>query len=795
VGQLQIGAALLFLALGAVLALPMRVQLALPDQGLLDALAYNQLFTMHGSVMVFLFALPAVQGIAVYLLPAMLGARDLPFPRLAAFSFWVYAFAGALFCVTLLFGMAPEGGAVPATPLASYRHTPSVSEDFWLACIALMHASILAGAVQVTVATLRTRAPGMRLVRMPLYAWGMLIGALATAAAFAPLLIATALLVLERVLHWPFFISEKGGDPMLFQRLFWLSGDGWAHAVFVPLAGMISTMVPALARARLVGYGWLVAALSAAAFLAVSGWLVRMFAGGQAPGILDASGLLSLAIAVPAAIHLFAWLATFRRGQARLNVPTLFLLGCFFNVSLGVLAGAFLALPQLAGQAHDSYFVVGQLHYLLGGGLLFALFAALYYWAPLAFGRCLSETVGRVAFVLLFCGVQLAHFPMLMLGLAGMPRRVYTYAPGLGWEGWNLLAAAGAALLTAGACLVAANLVAHLVRGRAVGHGNPWGAATLEWLDRGGAQALPEVRSRYPLWDQAAVRAKAGAERDARADIPGPNCVTAVLVTSARAARPEYLLATPQTSWLPLLTAAALAGAAFLLALQSAALASIAAVLALCGAMSWLWRTERIAAQDSNASKGSPPAHGSGSRSHSWWAMTVLLGIDAAAFLALVAAYLRLWLSGDGNWPPLEQPLPVLSSGAGGVVLWATSSALFAYAGAVLGERRRLLSVLGVALAVNLAALAVTVHGLVAAGFSPQAHAYSAAVGALLGYQALHGAAVVLMIFYLAARACAALVGPWQRTTFDNVRLFYHYAVAQGIATAALLYMFPRIAG
>jgi cytochrome c oxidase subunit I+III len=793
IGLLQVGTAVLFLALGGVLALLLRAQLAQPDNVLLDGIAYNQVFTMHGSVMVFLFALPVLQGIAVSLLPAMLGARDLPFPRLAAFSYWVYALGGGLFCATLLFGVAPDSGWIPVTPLASYRHSPSVNADLWLAWMALMQVSVLGGVVQVIVATLRTRTPGMSLMRMPIYAWSMMLAAFAAAVAFAPLLIATGLLVLERALHWPFFIPEKGGDPLLFQRLFWLAGAAPAHALFLPLAGMVSMMVPALAGARLVGYGWVVAALVAGAVLAATSWVARVFVGVPPQGLLDVPAAASLAIAVPGAIHLFAWLATFRRGRARLNVPTLFLLGCFFNVSLGVLAGAVVALPPLAGQAQDSYFAVAHLHYLLVGGLMFALVAALYYWAPLAFGRCLSEPAGCTAFVLMFAGMQLAHLPMFVLGLAGMPRRIYTYTAALGWDGWNLVATAGAAILALGVCVVVADLLWHLVR-RATGpHRNPWGAPSLEWRQWDGADRQPpRVHSRYPLWDQAVP----SGEPLAGPALEEAKCSRVTLVTSACAAQPQYVLALPAASWLPLLTATALAVMAFCLALQLDVLASVAAASALGAAGAWCWRTDRHAPHAAGGleTKHGRPAYGSAARSHSWWAMAVLLAVDAAAFLSLVVAYLRLWLAGEGIWPPLDQALPALSSGAGGVVLWVTSSVLFAYAGSMLGQRRRVLPLLGVALLVNVGALAVVAQGLMAAGLMPHAHAYSAMVSAMLGYQALHGAAVAMMVGYLMLRASAGLLGAHQRSTLENVRLFYHYAVGQGIVAAALLYMFPRLA-
>jgi cytochrome c oxidase subunit I+III len=796
IGLLHLGTALVFLCIGGILGLLLRSQLALPATALLSAASYNQLFTMHGVALIFLFAVPGVQAIGICLLPAMLGARGLPFPRLAAYAFWLYATGGSLLCATLLWSVAPDSGWALALPLASYQHSPSISVDFWIAGTAVLEVSAIAGAIQLLVAALRTRAPGMSLSRMPAYAWSVLVASAVTIVGFAPLLLADVLLAFERAFHWPFFLVGKGGDPLLWQRLFWLSSHPDAGLLFIPIAGLVSTMAPALARTRLIGPRWVVAAISAAGALSLAAWVAPLLDPMAAADAGWVQAAVNLAFAVPGGVLLGAWIATFARGRARLSVPVLWLLGAFVAFTIGGMTGLMSALPPLAGHAGNSYFAVAKLHYMLIGGLLFPLFAALYYWAPAAAGRQLSARLGGIAFALAFVGLHLGFLPMYLLGLSGMPARLYTYPAGLGWEQLNLAASGGALVLALGVGLVLLDLLLHFRLHHKV-DSNPWEAPSLEWLprDASGIRSIPTVSSSYPLWDQPGLAREV--EEGAHWLPAAADGSVTQLISSARIARPQYRLKLPYRDRLGPLAAAATALAAFMIAMKLRIPATGMLLLAAAAVAVWLWRCDRPALVRSVADddgRGTLPGDPVGPRSHSWFGVGALLVADAALFVSIGMAYFFVWFGGPGPWPPLGQPLPILTAGVGAVVLWVTSSALFAYAGPALAARSRAIAALAAAAIVHIAALAVTLYGFLSVGLAPQVHAYAALAATLLAYQTLHAVAILATIVFLSARIHAGLLDATHRITYENARLIFHYTVVQGVVAVAVLYVFPRIA-
>jgi cytochrome c oxidase subunit I+III len=554
IGQLYIGTAFLFMLLGGALALVMRTQLALPEAGLVGADTYNQLFTMHGTVMMFLFAVPVVEAFSVYLLPNMLGARDLPFPRLSAYAYWAYAFGGLAFYATVFVGLAPDGGWFMNPPLTSRNHSPGLNADFWLLGIGFIEISAIAGAVELIVGLLMTRAPGMTLGRLPVYAWAMLVVGLMIVFAFPAVIAGTALLELERAFDWPFFDAARGGDPLLWQHLFWFFGHPEVYIIFLPAAGMVSTIVPVAARTPLIGRRAIVVALVAVGAISFLLWAHHMFTAGLGTLSLSFVSAASLAIAVPAAVQVYAWIGTIWRGRLRLDAQGLFILGFLFTFVIGGLTGVMLAVLPFDWQAHDSYFVVAHLHYVLFGGVVFPLFAALYHWLPLANGHRLSERLGRWVFGLTFVGFHVAFFPQHLLGLAGMPRRVYTYAAGLGWDGANLVSTIGAYMIAAGVALLAVDVARTLGRPKRE-HGDPWRAATLEWLpaEHFNTSSIPQVESHDPLWQQPSLHAEV-----TQGGHWLPTSVTGLretlLTTPVRAAL-DRLVVLPGPSWLPLVAA------------------------------------------------------------------------------------------------------------------------------------------------------------------------------------------------------------------------------------------------
>ncbi len=438
VGPLFVATALLFFVLAGLLALIIRAQLAFPGLTLVDPGTYNQLFTMHGTVMMFLFAVPAVEAVAITLLPSMIGSRELPFPRLGAYAFMIYLIGGLCFYCSIFFGIAPDGGWFMYPPLTSKAYSPGINTDMYLLGIGFIEISAIAGAIELIVGILRCRAPGMTLGRMPIYAWGILVFAVMVIFAFPAVIIASTLLELERAFNWPFFLPERGGDPMLWQHLFWFFGHPEVYVIFLPAAAMASMIVPAMAGARLVGHSMVAAALVGTGFLSFGLWVHHMYTTGIPPLSLSFFAAAGFAVSIPSGLQVFAWIATFASARRRIQftTPSLFILGFLFIFTLGGLTGVMVSVTPFDWQAHDTYFIVAHLHYVLIGGMVFPLFAGLYYWAP-AVGRQLSERLGKTAFWLMFIGTNLTFFPMHISGFMGMPRRIYTFPSGFGLELWS----------------------------------------------------------------------------------------------------------------------------------------------------------------------------------------------------------------------------------------------------------------------------------------------------------------------------------------------------------------------
>ncbi len=795
IGLFYVGAALLFLVLGGILALMMRLQLAVPENDLIDFDLYNQLFTMHGSVMMFLFAVPVVEAIGILLLPAMLGARDLPFPRLSAYAFWAYFVGGLVFFATIFFDVAPDGGWFMYPPLTSFEFSPGLRSDFWLLGIGFIEISAIAGAIEIVVGILRTRPPGMTLDKMPVYVWAMLIVGGMIIFGFPPVILATALLELERAFHWPFFIAEQGGDPVLWQHLFWLFGHPDVYIIFLPAAGLVSMIVPTMAQIPLVGYRWVVLAIVATGFISFALWVHHMFATGMPHLTTSFFSAASMAVAIPAGIQVFAWIATLRRGRVQLATPTWFILGFFGIFVLGGLTGVMLAVAPYDWQVHDTYFVVAHLHYVLIGGMVFPVFAGIYYWAPFVSGRPLSERMGKWACGLMFGGFNLAFFPMHISGLLGMPRRVWTYSDTLGWDIWNLLSTIGAFVLAAGFFIALLDLLLHLRPAGKV-NVNPWNAGTLEWLplDNYGVRSIPRITSREPLWDTPSLR-----EEVDRGQHYLPNTVTGhreTIVTSPIDARPEYLLKLPGPSWLPVLAGVGTAAFFLFLTVKMFVASALGGIVALVSIFKWLWKSEPApTAKLYHIGEGIElPDHASGSKSHSWWAMVVLMLVDGSIFASLVFAYFYLWTITQG-WPPAPFDIPSLSWTVGCALLWSLSSLLFAIAKVLLRKAASRAAICGVivsAILCVIAAFATNMHTFTTANVQPAEHAYGAVIYALLAWQGLHGVLLALMGSYTIARLIAGLLDDRRRNTFDNTRLMWHYSVAQGVVALAVLQV-PRL--
>ena len=637
-----------FFLIAGVLALLVRMQLIIPENTFLDSETYNQVFTMHGTIMMFLFAIPMLEGFAVYLIPLMIGARDLVFPRLGAFGYYCYLFGGIIVLSSFIFDAAPMGGWFMYVPLSTSAYTEGLSADFWLIGITLAEIASVTAAVEIIAAILCSRAPGMSLTKMPILMWYLLVTGFMIAIGFPPLIIGSILLEAERLLGLPFFDPVLGGDPLLWQHLFWLFGHPEVYIIFLPAAGMVATMLPVFVGKPLFGYGFAVAAVITMGFLSFGLWAHHMFATGLPIMSLSLFSAASTMVAVPTGVQIFCFIATLTLGRPRLTVPMLFILGFLFIFVLGGLTGVMLAAVPFNLQAHDSYFVVAHLHYVLIGGFVFPMFGALYYWVPHFTGRMMSETLGKWAFWLMFSGFNLAFFMMHLTGMRGMPRRIATYPEGLGWDRLNLLSTVGAFILAAGILVFIIDFFRHQRTGKPAGR-DPWRAATLEWLYPPRApgynfRAIPEIKSRQPLWDQPELTRGDPAEiegalreaRDHRRETIGCDPVSG---------EPIQILRLPHPTWFPLISAVGLA-VTFLGALVSIySMSGVGAVITLIGFTGWFWEPSDSGAMRNTGIRDGLelPVNAVEKRSHLYIGTVGTLLILYALFASILFAGLYLW--------------------------------------------------------------------------------------------------------------------------------------------------------
>jgi cytochrome c oxidase subunit I len=541
-----------FFLAGGLEAAAMRLQLSGPDHHVLGPEAYNQAFSMHGLTMIFLFVAPMLSGFANYMLPLQLGARDMAFPRLNALSYWIYLAAGIFLYVGLARGTAPDDGWFNYVPLSTDSAGPNI--DYYGLGLIFLGISTTAGAVNFLVTTAKLRAPGMSVSRIPLFCWAMVATSIAVIFAIPALTLACFFLELERIYGFHFYDAAAGGRPLLWQHLFWIFGHPDVYIIFLPAVGIVGSIIPTFSRRPMVARTWVALATLATGLLGFGVWAHHMFATGltQVAAIIVAAA--SMMIAIPSGIQVFAWISTLATGRPVLRTPLLFILGFVVVFVIGGLTGVMFAAIPFDQQVTDSYFVVAHFHYVLFGGAVFPILAALHYWLPKISGRLLSERLGQISFWLVFVGFNLTFFPMHISGLLGMPRRVYTYPSGMGWDTLNLLSSIGAVIVVVGLVSVLANIVWSLVAGRVAGP-DPWGGDTLEWTTSSpppphNFESIPIVRSPQPNWDPPV---EGDEERVAL------RLEHSTLTTSPITGRLEVEQAVPASSMAPLVVAAGLA--------------------------------------------------------------------------------------------------------------------------------------------------------------------------------------------------------------------------------------------
>jgi cytochrome c oxidase subunit I len=511
-GIMYICTGLLFFAVAGLEASIMRWQLAFPNHDVVSPAVFNRLFTMHGTTMVFLVGMPIILGLANYLIPLMIGARDLAFPRLNAFGFWLSLFGGLLLYFSYLggegltgAGTAPDVGWFAYAPLTERAFSRGHSTDYWILSLLVGGIGSVATSINIVTTVCCMRCKGMTLARMPLFVWLLLVVAGMILFVMPPLTAAQLMLLLDRYLGARFFDTQAGGSALLWQHFFWIFGHPEVYVLMLPGFAAASEIIPVFSRKPMFGYAAMVGATLAIAFIGMGVWAHHMFTVGMSTMANTFFAASTMLIAVPTGIKIFNWLATMYGGKIRFATPMLFCIGFLFQFLCAGLTGIMLAASPFDWQLSDSYFVVAHFHYVLIGGLLFTIFAAIHYWFPKATGKMLSETLGQWHFWLLVIGFNLTFGPQHIAGILGMPRRIYTYAPGRGWELWNLLSSVGVVFQALAVLCFVWNVIRALRQGPPAGD-DPWDAWTLEWTTTSpppeyNFETLPEVQSRRPLWD------------------------------------------------------------------------------------------------------------------------------------------------------------------------------------------------------------------------------------------------------------------------------------------------------
>jgi cytochrome c oxidase subunit I+III len=803
IGLRLLGTGFFFVLLGGSFdSLAMRLQLAVPENSLIGPQLYNELFTNHGSVTMFLVILPIFEGFAILLLPLVLGTREMPFPRLGAFGYWTFLFGGLLYYSATLFQLVPDAGWFAYTPLSGPTFSPDLAIDFWILGLGVAEVGAIAAAVEIIIGVLKMRAPGMTLTRMPLFAWSVLVMAFMILFAFTPLIIGSLLLELDRGFGTEFFNPVLGGSSLLWQHLFWIFGHPEVYIQFIPATGVVSMILPAMTRHRIVGYTWLVGAMVAIGFLSYGLWAHHMFTVGLPTLVLSFFAAASMAIAIPAGVQIVAWVSTIWAGRPVWKTPFLFVVGFLVVFVIGGITGVMVASVPFDMQAHDSYFVVGHLHYVLIGGVAFPIFAGIYYWFPKFTGKLLDERLGRWNFWLMFVGVNLAFFPMHIVGLMGMPRRIYTYEAGLGWETYNLLSTIGVLIIVPGIAVFVWNVIRSYRRGEPAGN-NPWGADSLEWATTSppaehGWSIVPIVHSRHPLWDQDDLHSgPPPLERFVRGLAAWPLRWRAAVIVGTASGRPQEVFRVADPSIWPLITAGGvlIIFLCELIKLRLGIAAGVAVIIA--GMIGWTWPQPPPITEEEEAAferTHRVPVNAGGSVVVAAWGTGIAILFFAIALASLLLSYFYLRLE-NPQWPPPGVTIPPLTQALVAAALMVLSVV------AVHAALRRVrdadqggfLRALGATLLLAGAGAVVQARDISGMAIGPGSHAYGSVFATLTGFAnvVLAGALIMLtMILYWALRGQYTVR---RHANIANVRMLHTGAVIMWLVTFGTLYLGPLL--
>jgi cytochrome c oxidase subunit 1 len=781
IGILYAVSAFAFFLVGGLEALLIRLQLARPDSRVIAAETFNQLFTMHGTTMVFLALMPLSAAFFNYLVPLQIGARDVAFPRLNAFSFWVFLLGGLFINSSFVLGAAPHAGWFGYATLTEKPFSIGPHTDFWLLGLMFLGVSSVVSALNFLTTILNLRAPGMTFLRMPVFVWNTLVTSVLIVLAFPPITVALVLLMFDRFFSTSFYLPAGGGSPVLWQHLFWIFGHPEVYILILPAMGIVSEVIPTFARKPLFGYVAIVYATSLIGFFGFGVWAHHMFAVGMGPIADSAFALTSMIIAVPTGIKIFNWLATLWGGALRFRTPLYFSVGFIAMFTIGGLSGIMHASPPIDLQQTDTYFVVAHLHYVLFGGTVLGLFSGVYYWWPKATGRMLDERLGKIHFWLMLAGMNLAFFPMHFLGMMGMPRRIYTYAPGLGWDTWNLVATVGALGIGLSVLVFLWNAVTSAVRGpRAAA--DPWDGRTLEWAIPSPPPAynfaiLPEIRRRDALW------------LTKHPDARGPGLADPAVLTAPQG--PVHM--PPPSAW-PLLTGLAMvvltAGA-----LVHPAVVALGALLT-AGSVFAL-ALEHLPARAAHAGHDDAVIGTTGldHRKIGTWAF---LGSECLFFGSLIATYLVY------KGRSLTGPFPHDHAGVPGILnipltsistfdlLMSSFSMVLAVAAIERGDLRATRRWLALTVAGGVIFLGFQAYEFtefVHAGLGLTTNLFANTFYVMVGFHGAHVSVGVLWLAALLVLVARGRIGPAQAVLVDVAGLYWHFVDVVWIAIFTLVYL------
>jgi cytochrome c oxidase subunit 1 len=507
IGKLYFSTASLFFLLGGIEALFIRVQLMAPNMNFISAQTYNEMFTMHATTMIFMAVMPMSAAFFNYLIPLQIGARDVVFPRLNAFSYWLFLFGALYMNASFFIGAFPDGGWFGYANLSGAKYSPGLSMDFWTIGLLILGTSSLAASINFITTIFNLRAPGMTLFRMPVFTWMSLVVQFLLALSLPMITVGLILLMFDRNYGTNFYFPPNGGDPLLWQHLFWLFGHPEVYILILPAFGLVSEVIPTFSRKPLFGAPFVIFSGIAIGFIGFGVWSHHMFTVGLGPVADAAFSVTTMIIAVPTAVKIFNWIATMWGGKLRFSVAMMYAVGMVFLFTIGGLSGVMHASPPIDLQHQDSYFVVAHFHYVLVGGALMGLLSGIYFYFPKMFGQMLDERVGKLGYWLVFAGINITFFPMHFLGAMGMPRRYFTYDEVAGLDFWNLIATVGSFLLAVGILFNVVNILRGMWTKGVPAQANPWDAATLEWSIASppphyNFAKVPVVHSDRPLWDE-----------------------------------------------------------------------------------------------------------------------------------------------------------------------------------------------------------------------------------------------------------------------------------------------------